>query len=125
MNTTGKDIKNYKDVLLHPEWNDFMSFFNYIGKKPHKDDSIDRIDPAGNYVPGNVRWAGKGIQARNKKVSKDSESGHHGVIRSDNKKKWKVSISINKKPTYIGTYETLEEAIKVRVELEKKYNYYG
>lgn len=45
----------------------FADFLDHIGLPPSKDASLDRIDPDGNYEPGNVRWASKAIQAVNKK----------------------------------------------------------
>lgn len=45
----------------------FSDFLDHIGLPPSKDASLDRIDPDGNYEPGNVRWTSKAIQAVNKK----------------------------------------------------------
>lgn len=36
---------------------------------PGKGMTLDRIDPHGNYEPGNIRWASKAVQAINKKAS--------------------------------------------------------
>ena len=33
--------------------------------RPAPDYSLDRIDPHGNYEPGNLRWADKKVQAQN------------------------------------------------------------
>ncbi len=40
-----------------------------IGLPKNKDVSLDRIDPAGHYEIGNLRWTNKHVQAANKKVS--------------------------------------------------------
>lgn len=45
----------------------FDRFITYMGPRPTKLHSLDRIDPYGNYAPGNVRWADKVEQANNKK----------------------------------------------------------
>lgn len=46
-----------------------------LGLKPSLEHSIDRIDNNGNYEPGNLRWATKTEQARNKRVYKRTENG--------------------------------------------------
>ena len=37
-----------------------------MGERP-QDYSLDRINPFGNYEPGNIRWADAETQANNKK----------------------------------------------------------
>ena len=49
------------------EWcNSFESFLAHVGKRPSPLHSIDRIDNDKNYEPGNVRWATKKEQSRNR-----------------------------------------------------------
>lgn len=60
LNPNSKDYNNWggKGVKIHQEWIDsFELFFKYIGKKPSPIYSLDRINPYGDYEPGNVRWA--------------------------------------------------------------------
>jgi hypothetical protein len=44
-------------------------FIACVGPRPSPHHSLDRIDPDGNYEDGNVRWATKLVQARNKRKS--------------------------------------------------------
>ena len=45
----------------------FDNFMDYVGPKPSADHSIDRWpNNKGNYAPGNVRWATRKEQQRNK-----------------------------------------------------------
>lgn len=43
----------------------YENFIADIGRRPSADHSLDRIDPDGNYAPGNVRWAPRSVQANN------------------------------------------------------------
>jgi hypothetical protein len=53
-------------VYVCAEWMDsFEAFLSHIGPRPAADLSVDRIDPWGNYEPGNVRWATRLEQSRN------------------------------------------------------------
>jgi len=47
-----------RGISIAPEWvDDFATFLEQVGLKPGRGYSLDRIDNAGNYEPGNVRWA--------------------------------------------------------------------
>ncbi len=57
-----------RGITVCDEWrHDFEAFLAHIGPAPSKRHSIDRWpDKDGNYEPGNVRWASKKEQARNR-----------------------------------------------------------
>lgn len=56
----------YRGVRYAPEWADFETFLAHVGERPSPTHSLDRIDGSKGYEPGNVRWADKKVQSRNK-----------------------------------------------------------
>lgn len=60
-----------RGIKVCDEWRkDPVKFFEYVGPRPSKKHSIDRIDNNGNYEPGNVRWADAETQINNTSVVK-------------------------------------------------------
>jgi hypothetical protein len=56
-----------RGITMCAEWrDDFQSFFDHIGPRPSTRHSLDRVDNDKGYEPGNVRWATKKEQARNR-----------------------------------------------------------
>ena len=72
LNPRNKDYRFYggRGVQLHPDWNSFGPFLAYIGRRTDPKHTLDRIDSDGNYEPGNVRWATRQTQARNRDYAK-------------------------------------------------------
>lgn len=60
-----------RGIKIFDGWiNSFESFLSHVGERPGPEYSLDRIDVNGNYEPGNVRWATKLEQQRNKRKIK-------------------------------------------------------
>lgn len=68
-----KTSKKYKDyggrgITVYEPWlESFTEFYKYIGPRPSKKHSLDRINNDGNYEPGNVRWATANEQNSNRR----------------------------------------------------------
>ena len=60
-----RNEKCYKGIKIDSRWDDFEVFLQDMGK-PSKNQSIDRINPNGNYEKNNCRWADVVTQARNR-----------------------------------------------------------
>lgn len=65
--------KNYggRGISVYEPWRtSFEKFFEYMGPKPTSKHTLERIDNNVGYQPGNVMWATRTVQARNKRNSK-------------------------------------------------------
>lgn len=62
-----------RGIRVCDRWRDkekgFEHFLSDLGPRPTKNHSLDRVNPDGNYEPGNCKWATNKEQARNKRKS--------------------------------------------------------
>jgi hypothetical protein len=87
---------------------------------PNNYDVVDHINRHSNdNIVTNLRWCTHAQNMNNKGTYKNNKSGNTGVSYVRYLHKWKAQINVNKK-TYIGLFETEEEAIIYRKLLEKK-----
>jgi hypothetical protein len=87
-------------IEVYPPWSDpisgFKSFLDYIGNRPSKSHSIDRIDSRRGYFPGNVRWATSYEQARNKANTRLLEYGGKTMCVAD----WATAMRVGRQKVH-------------------------
>lgn len=70
-NPRAKAFANYggRGITVCPQWHSFEGFYADMGQGHWKGAEIDRIDPNGNYEPGNCRWVTTKENLRNRRNS--------------------------------------------------------
>lgn len=105
---------------------DYMFMHDFIMGLEHN--MVTNADHIGGYCTvndnrkSNLRVATNSENNINQRVRKDNTSGIKGVNWDDKKQKWISRISVNKKRIYLGAFDDIEEAIKIRKEYENKYH---
>jgi len=112
--------KNYggRGIAVCDEWkDDFEAFYDYVKSLPDfmkKGYTIDRINNNGNYELGNIRWADRKTQLKNRRINGNNTSGYVGVGFCKIMQKFVAQITINYKNCVIGYFPTIQEAVDAR-----------
>ncbi len=68
--TTNYKFYGGRGIAVCERWATYENFLADMGRKPTPSHSLDRIDPGGNYEPGNCRWATHIEQCRNRRSTR-------------------------------------------------------
>ncbi len=122
LNVKSKSYNNYGgrgvkvcDEWLEPDGAGFLSFLNDMGFRPSAEDTLDRVNPKGDYCKDNCRWAGRAMQGFNQRKRSTNTSGRTGVFKDIGG--WRACIGSK----YLGIFKSFDDAVEARekAELEK------
>lgn len=121
-NPNNKAYKYYggHGIKICKSWRSFSNFFEDMGEKP-KGLTLERINNNGNYELSNCKWATRTEQMHNQRIRKNNKTGINGICWKEQSQKYIVQIGVKSKTTYIGCFETLEQAKIARQQAEQKY----
>jgi len=73
----------------------------------------------------NLRNVSRIINLQNQTMKKNNASGFNGVCFDNERKKWRVQVSVSGKSIHLGRFNDIESAIKARNEANIKYNFHS
>lgn len=113
-NSTSYTDYGAKGVIIYTKWLENYAEFKLWAENNGYSDvlTIDRINPEGNYEPENCRWANSSTQVANQRQRVKDNGLCTGIHQHKNK--FKAMISVEGQVNYLGLFDTLEEAVKVR-----------
>ena len=117
LSNTGYAVTNFKPEGKNHKTLVFMHRF--LVQTDKRIDHINR-DKLNNRI-SNLRVCKVKENNRNVSVRFNSISGVTGVTLCKKTKKWLAQINVNNKNTYLGFYRNKNDAIKARVEAEKRH----
>lgn len=110
-NPTNSHYPRYggRGLELHKDWLVYENFASYLGQPPSDKHSIDRINNALGYIPGNVRWATAKEQSSNRSTNRWVNLNGQKVIHSDASRILKVSRSTIQRWVEQGRLQAIEQ----------------
>ena len=114
-----KDYLRYggAGITVCERWHNYSNFAADMGE-PDGDETLDRVDPYGNYEYKNCRWAGVKTQNRNLRIRTNSKTNVIGVSKTISGT-YMAKVTVNNKSFYSKCFPTVEEAAAARKELER------
>ncbi len=94
-----------------------LAWLYVYGNTPNIIDHIDG-NRANNKIE-NLRNATNLINSRNQKKNKNNKSGVSGVHLNGRDSKWYVTVSVLGKKKFLGSFDSVDDAINTRIEYNK------
>lgn len=91
----------------------FLHFYETLGPRPEGDYSLERINNNGNYEPGNVKWATRSEQQKNKNQFIQTKLHGKGYYWHKGAKKWCARIKFKGITEYLGLFINKNDARQV------------
>jgi hypothetical protein len=125
-NPNHKAYANYggRGIRIAPEWDHpsrFPEFFSHVGHRPTNKHTLERIDNNGWYAPGNVRWATRKEQQRNRRNNVLLSFNGETLCRKDMAAKYGIPDCTIKKRLASGW--PIKDALTIPVGTFKKYKH--
>lgn len=123
------DLDDATEILKYTWWEDahgypsaningkYVTMHIFLGYKWHDHKDRNKL----NNCKSNLRPCTRQQNAFNISIRKDNTSGIIGVSWDKESNKWLVQINVNKKRKKIGRFINKKDAIRARLEAEKKY----
>lgn len=133
-NTFQVDVEDYqlikefnwlvdKEGYIVATRNNKRVIMSHLIMKPNSGQVVDHIDhDTSNNKKGNLRICSLSQNAMNRKRPSHNTSGKKGVSFHKDSGKWRAYITVNGKTICLGKYNSLDDAIKARVNGEEKYH---
>lgn len=114
-NTKHARYKDYggRGITVCEKWKKWSGFFEDMGRRPEGFE-IERVDNNKGYCKENCIWATQQTNAQNRRKYTNNISGTPGVSWKATSRKWVVHVPLNPGRKYLGSFSSLEEAVKVR-----------
>ena len=119
-----RNKKHYRDkgITVFAEWvDDFEKFYAHIGPMPEGKNTLDRIDGARGYEPGNVKWASWREQAQN--TSRNKLVTIDGVTLCVTEWARRLNIGLSTVKYRVRHGRSIEDALTVKPDLGGRWNF--
>jgi hypothetical protein len=120
-NSSNISYKYYggRGITVCDSWKNVENFINDMEGSYQEGMTLERVDTNKGYCKENCTWASPSVQAFNKRPSCKNSSGKVGVNFDKNSGKWKATICKNYIITYLGIYDSFEDAVEARKAAER------
>lgn len=122
---SGRAYAQRYDYAFKPRrriWMHRVILSRMIGREPREGEEVDHINGHGiDNRRCNLRLSSHQQNMCNTKKQSNNKSGYKGVSWHKRSQKWTAQIHIDRKVTYLGVFDTPEEAHRIYVEAARKH----